>query len=172
MEDQIFEALRRATKDIKAQNTVVLSSLKLKDLDSKTTGELDFVIISLPMKAIIQIEAKRANTDTSRSSAFTQLKRGLAFFEENFSFPSSENWNYTKMMCFGEVVEEDICDDCKPFVLSANFIEAKLTQPIAVQISDQFKTFWKSRKVCKGKINFSNINFLSILVNLETDLKG
>jgi hypothetical protein len=139
--------LRTATKDIKAQNTVVLSSLKLKDLDSKTTGELDFVIISLPMKAIIQIEAKRANTDTSRSSAFTQLKRGLAFFEENFSFPSSENWNYTKMMCFGESVEKDICDQCKPFVLSANFLESNKTQLVAKPIADQFKKFWKRCKI-------------------------
>ena len=146
--------MQKATKDIEAQNTVVLSGLKLKDLDSKTTGEIDFLIISLPLMSIIQIEVKRANTDTTRSSAAKQLYRGQAFFEENFPFFSSENWNYTKMMCFGEVVEEDICNHCKPFVLSANFIEANLTQPIAVQISDQFKTFWKSRKVYKGKINF------------------
>jgi hypothetical protein len=154
--------LRKAANELKAQNTVVLSGFKQKDLDSKTTGEIDFLIISLPLMSIIQIEVKRANTDTTRSSAAKQLNRGQAFFEENFPFPSSENWNYTKMMCFGEVVEEDICDDCKPFVLSANFIEANWTQPIAVQISDQFKTFWKSRKVYKGKINFSKINFLLI----------
>jgi hypothetical protein len=143
--------LRKATKDNKTQNTVVLSGLKQKALDSKTTGEIDFLIISLPLQSIIQIEVKRGNTDASRRSAAKQLNRGQAFFLENFPFPSSENWNYTKMMCFGEVVEEDICDDCKPFVLSANFIEANWTQPIAVHIADQFKTFWKSRTVHKGK---------------------
>ena len=146
--------MQKATSDVNAQNTIVLSGLKQKDLDSKTTGEIDFLIISLPLMSIIQIEVKRGSTDASRSSAAKQLIRGQAFFEENFPFPSSENWNYTKMMCFGEVFEEDICDDCKPFVLSANFIEANWTQPIAVQISDQFKAFWKSRKVYKGKINF------------------
>ncbi len=146
--------MRKAANKLKAQNTVVLSGLKQKDGDSKTTGEIDFLIISLPLMSIIQIEAKRANTDNTRSSAAKQFNRGQAFFEENFPFPSSENWNYTKMMCFGEVVEEDICDHCKPFVLSANFIEANLTQPIAAQISDQFKTFWKCKKVHKGKINF------------------
>jgi hypothetical protein len=155
--------LRKAANELKAQNTVVLSGLKQKDLDSKTTGEIDFLIISLPLMSIIQIEVKRANTDTTRSSAAKQLNRGQAFFEENFPFPSSENWNYTKMMCFGEVVEEDICDDCKPFVLSANFIEANWTQPIAVQISDQFKTFWNSRKVYKGKINFLLIGIVKNL---------
>jgi hypothetical protein len=142
--------LRKATKDIEAQNTVVLSGLKLKDLDSKTTGEIDFLIISLPLNSFIQIEAKRANTDSTRSSASTQLKRGLAFFEEHFSFPSSENWNYTKMMCIGESIEKDICDDCKPFVLSANFIEMNKTQPVNEQIADQFLSFWSSFQVCKG----------------------
>jgi hypothetical protein len=142
--------LQKATKDIEAQNTVVLSGLKLKDLDSKTTGEIDFLIISLPLQSVIQIEAKRANTDSTRSSALTQLKRGLAFFEENFPFPPSENWNYTKMMCLGESVEKDICEDCKPFVLSANFIEMNKTQPVNKQIADQFFAFWDSFQVCKG----------------------
>jgi hypothetical protein len=143
--------LRKATKDIKVQNTVVLSGFKLKDLDSKTTGEMDFLIISLPLQSVIQIEAKRANTNTSRSSAAKQLNRGQTFFEENIPFPSSENWNYRKMMCFGEVVEEDICDDCKPFVLSANFIEMNKTRPVAKQIADQFLSFWSSFQVCEGK---------------------
>jgi hypothetical protein len=149
-EDEIFEGLRKATADVNAQNTVVLSGLKLKDLDLKTTGEIDFLIISMPLRSIIQIEAKRANTDSTRSSAWTQLTRGLAFFEKNIPFPSSENWNYTTMMCFGESVAKDICDDCKPFVLSANFIEMNMTQPVAKQIADQFKSFWSSYEICPG----------------------
>jgi hypothetical protein len=144
--------LRKATTEVNAQNTVVLSGLKQKDLDSKTTGEIDFLIISLPLMSIIHIEAKRANTDTTRSSAAKQLIRGQAFFEENCPFPSSENWNYTKMMCFGEPVDKDICDDCKPFVLSANFIKMNMTQPVAKQIADQFISFWSSSNFCKGKL--------------------
>ena len=147
--------MQKATKDIEAQNTVVLSGLKLKDLDSKTTGEIDFLIISLTLKSIIQIEDKRANTDDSRNSAAKQLIRGQAFFEENFPFPTSENWNYTKMMCLGEVVEEDICDDCKPFVLSANFIETNKTQAVAEQVAKQFIPFWKSCNIHKGRPNFA-----------------
>ncbi len=150
--------MQKATKDIEAQNTVVLSGLKLKDLDSKTTGEMDFLIISLPLQSVIQIEAKRANTDTTRSSAAKQLNRGQTFFEENIPFPSSENWNYTKMMCFGEVVKEDICNDCKPFVLSSNFIEMNMTQPVAKHIAEQFKSSWKGSKVCQGIINIYIVN--------------
>jgi hypothetical protein len=139
-------------KCLKTQNAVVLSGMKLKDANSQNnSGEIDFLIISLPLKAIIHIEAKKGNNNSNRRKASAQLKRGLAFFEENFPFPCSENWNYIKMMCFGESVTKNICNQCKPFVLNANFIETNQTQPVAEQISDQFKTFWKSSKVKKGK---------------------
>jgi len=128
-----------------------LSGLKLKDANSlNESGEIDFLIISLPLKAIIHIEAKKGNSNSNRRKASDQLKRGLKFFEENFPFPCSENWNYIKMMCFGESVEKDICDQCKLFVLSANFIETKLTQPIANQIAAQFQSFWNSAKLLTG----------------------
>ncbi len=162
-EDEIFEGLRKATTEIKAHNTVVLSGLNLKDLDSKTTGEIDFLIISLPLRSIIQIEAKNGNNIKNREHADKQLNRGQAFFKDNFPFPSSENWNYTKMMCFGQSVEKVICDQCKPFVLSANFVESNKTQPVAEKIAEQFKTFWKSGKAHKGKNNIQNENLIFIV---------
>jgi hypothetical protein len=130
---------------------VVLSGLGIKDLDLKTTGEFDFIIISSLLKSIIHIEAKNGNNKKNREHAGKQLNRGQKFFWNNCSFPASENWNYTKMMCFGQSVEQDICEQCKPFVLSANFFEKNKTQPVSKQISDQFKTFWMSRIVQKGK---------------------
>ena len=153
-EDEIFECLRKATKELKTQNTVVLSGLNLKDLHSKPTGQIDFLIISLPLKSIIHIEAKKGNNSTGRKIATDQLMRGQKFFEDNLPFPNSENWNYIKMMCFGESVKKNICDQCKTFVLSANFLAEKKTQPIAEQIANQFKTFWESCKVTKGRPNF------------------
>ena len=151
-EDEIFEGLRKATKGLNTWNTVVLSGLKLKGANSQNeSGEIDFLIISLPLKAIIHIEAKKGNNNSNRRKASAQLRRGLTFFEENFPFPSSENWNYIKMMCFGESVEEDICDECKPLVLSANFIEANKTQPVAEQIANQFTSFWSSCNLYTGK---------------------
>ncbi len=148
--------MRKATKDLNIQNTVVLSGLKLKTANSQdASGEIDFLIISLPLKSIIHIEAKKGNSKSNRSKASAQLKRGQAFFKENVPFPTSEKWNYIKMMCFGESVEKDICDDCKPFVLSANFLPEKKTQPVAEQIADQFKRFWESCNVYKGRPNFT-----------------
>jgi hypothetical protein len=135
-----------------------LSGLKLKEANSRNeSGEIDFLIISLPLKAIIHIEAKKGNNNSNRRKASDQLKRGLTFFEDHFPFPSSENWNYTKMMCFGESVEKDICDQCKPFVLSAIFIETKLTQPVANQIAAQFQSFWNSAKLLTGISYFTRL---------------
>jgi hypothetical protein len=158
--------LRKATKDLKIQNTVVLSGLSLKDLNSITRGEIDFLIISLPLKSIIHIEAKTRNNSSNRRDASKQLKRGLTFFEENLPFPISEKWNYIKMMCFGESVQRHICDQCKPFVLSANFLSEKKTQPVAEQIADQFRTFWERCNVHKGtKLkNFLSYSFLHNLL--------
>jgi hypothetical protein len=138
--------------------------LQLKDLRLKTTGEIDFLIISLPLQSIIHIEVKRANTDSTRQNAAKHLQRGQAFFEENFPFPSSENWSYTKMMCFGQSVEKDICDQCKPFVLSANFIVSNMTQPVAKPIADQFKSFWSRSEVYTGKIkcNTFTVSYLAL----------
>ncbi len=152
--------MRKATTEIKAQNTIVLSGLNLKDLDSKTTGEIDFLIISLPLMSIIQIEAKNGNNKKNREHADKQLSRGQEFFRNNCPFSEPEYWNYTKMMCFGQSVDKDICDQCKPFVLSANFVQSNKTQPVAEKISEQFKTFWKSGKVHKGKNNIKNKSFI------------
>ena len=148
--------MRKATKEIHATNTVVLSGLKLKEANFQDeSGEIDFLIVSLPLKSIIQIEAKKGNSNSNRRKASAQLRQGLLFFEQNFPFPISENWNYIKMMCFGESVETDICDDCKPFVLSANFIETNKTQAVAEQVAKQFIPFWKSCNIHKGRPNFA-----------------
>ncbi len=128
-------------KSEKFQNAVVLSGLMLKDGNLKTKGEFDFIIISSAFKSIIQIEAKRGNNPGNRTHAETQLNRGQAFFEENFPFPSSENWNYVKMMCFGECVEKNICPKCKPFILGSEFIKESTIQPVSKEIAHQFLKF-------------------------------
>jgi hypothetical protein len=137
----------------------------MKDPHLKTTGEIDFLIISLPLKSIVHIEAKRANTVNSRNSAGKQLERGLTFFKENFPFPA--NWKYIKMLAFGEVVQ-DICSRCQPLVLSTNFIESNQTQPVAEEIANQFKFIWKNFEVWEGKICYRN--FLQNFIDKTCDV--
>lgn len=123
------------------QNTTVFSGLQLRNNDSKTEGEIDFLIISSALKSIIQIEAKRGNNEKNREHAEKQLNRGQKFFEENFPFPSSEKWEYVKMMCFGESVAKDICENCKPFILDSNFIYENTIQSVSEEIADQYHSF-------------------------------
>jgi hypothetical protein len=128
-------------KTEKFQNAVVLSGLMLEDCNLKTLGEFDFIVISSASKSIIHIEAKRGNNPGNRTHAETQLNRGQAFFEENFPFPSSENWNYIKMMCFGEVVDKDVCPNCKSFILGSDFIKENTIQTVSKEIDHQFIAF-------------------------------
>jgi hypothetical protein len=124
------------------KNTVVLSGLQLKEPNdgNKMTpsGEFDFIVISLPLKSIIHIEAKAGYHKLSRRSASKQLESGLTFFKEKLPLPASENWKYVKMMCFGQSVNNDICVQCRPFILGTNFIIKNTLQSISDQIGQQF----------------------------------
>jgi len=153
-EDEIFEGLQIAMKKMKINNTIVLSGLVLKDYNLKTLGEFDFIIISSASKSIIQIEAKRGNNEKNREHAEKQLKRGQAFFAENFPFPSSKKWKFIKLMCFGDSVQKDICEECKPFVLGSNFIRENTIQSIRNEIANQFHSFLETLFDCKnaGKV--------------------
>jgi hypothetical protein len=118
-----------------------LSGLTLEDCNLKTLGEFDFIVISAASKSIIHIEAKRGNNPGNREHAEIQLNRGQAFFEENFPFPSSENWKYIKIMCFGEFVDKDICENCKPYLLGLEFIKKNTIQSVSKEIAHQFSSF-------------------------------
>ena len=123
------------------KNTVFLSGLQLKEPNdgNKMTpsGEFDFIVISLPLKSIIHIEAKAGYNKSSRRSASEQLESGLTFFNEKFPLPASENWKYVKMMCFGDSVDNDICVQCRPFILGTNFIIENTLQSISREIAQQ-----------------------------------
>jgi hypothetical protein len=153
-EDEIFEGLERAMKEHNIKNRVVFSGLMLKDCLLKTLGEFDFIIISSALKSVIQIEAKRGNNEKNRDHAERQLNHGQAFFKDNVPFPSSKNWNYVKMMCFGESVEKDICEKCQPFIIGSNFIKEKTLQSVSKDIADQFHSLLKT--ISDGKIAGKN----------------
>ncbi len=158
MEDETFQALWKAARDMKAQNTVVFSGLELKKGNSvNNLGQIDFIVISLPQKSIIQIEVKKGNSNANRKGASTQLKRGQQFFKDNFPFPSSANWKYVKAMCFGDSVENNVCDKCKPFVFSAKFIASDLSsdptiQSVSKEIANQVRSLMTASSPRKGSL--------------------
>ncbi len=116
----------------------------MKDSTLLTLGEFDFIIISSTSKSVIQIEAKRGNNEKNRQHAEKQLHRGQEFFSKNVPYPSSENWKYIKLMCFGESVEIHVCKNCKPFILGSNFIKDETIQSVSEELSHQFYSFLKT----------------------------
>ncbi len=87
-------------------------------------GEFDFWIISASFRVIVQIEAKRSNSSSSRDSAKKQLEKGLTFLKENLSFPEEEDWSFVRTVCFDDDSNGSECANCKNFVLhkrSQNF---------------------------------------------------
>jgi hypothetical protein len=102
-----------------------------------TLGEFDFIVISLPLKSIIHIEAKAGYHKSSRRSASEQLESGLTFFKEKLPLPATENWKYIKMMCFGEFLDNEVCVQCRPFILGTNFIIENTLQSISREIAHQ-----------------------------------
>ena len=128
-------------KQAETKNTVVLSGLQLNELNDNnkmtTLGEFDFIVISLPLKSIIHIEAKAGYNKSSRRSASEQLESGLTFFKEKLPLPASENWKYVKMMCFGDSADNDICVQCRHFILGTDFIIENTLQSISREIAQQ-----------------------------------
>jgi hypothetical protein len=76
---------------------LIFSGLQHKEMNLLSNGEIDFLIVSLQTKSIIQIEAKKGNSQKNIKAAAVQLEKGFEFFNENFPFPSSENWSYIKV---------------------------------------------------------------------------
>ncbi len=54
-EDLFFQSIRHALQELEVKNTVVFSGLKLKEYRSRNIGEIDFLIVSQQLKAVIQV---------------------------------------------------------------------------------------------------------------------
>ena len=131
--------MKKALDEERTKNTVVIDGWKIRD---KSFGEFDFLIVSQPLNAIIQIEVKLSNNKSSRNNAERQFQEAFNFFEQNLSLPIEENWRYIKAVCFGEAVKEDLCGNCKTFVFSSDCKK----KSVIVEISSQFKHFWEEIK--------------------------
>jgi hypothetical protein len=129
------------------KNTVVFSGLQLTQ-NKHSNLEFDFLIISLPLKAIIQVEVNPKNNKNTRKHAKEQLQQGLKFFKEQLPFPSDENWKFIKTVSFGEPLK-DICDECQTFVFTSDFEKKKNKKE--ENFSSQLRTFlnetlWKTEQ--------------------------
>ena len=81
-----------------------------------TAKEFDFLIISKPLRSVVQIEAKFSNSGVQRVCASEQLEKGFEFFQSTLPFPGSEDWHFVKTIYIGNNKEE-VCQDCSKHVV-------------------------------------------------------
>jgi hypothetical protein len=84
------------------------------------------------------------------------LQRGQQFIIEHIPFCKQEQWNFIKVLCFGQITtENNICDECKPFILSFEFDAKRNAQVFSQAIKNQFHELWANilkAKPEKGKM--------------------
>ena len=79
---------------------------------------------------------KRGNSPNIQKRLKKQLERGQTFISENLPFDKKENWKFVKAVCIGKIAE-NICDDCKPFVLDSD-----ATQNCIETLKKKFIDLW------------------------------
>ena len=116
IEEEIFKTLKETLS--KAEGN---QGLKI--------GESDFLIVSLPLKSIIHIEAKRSQINDKKKSeelepwqkAAVQLEKMRQNCWDNIPFKASDDWRYSKWMYFQNTSNDQmakICQACQAHILN------------------------------------------------------
>ena len=118
-ECSFFQKLQLALLSKKIKDTVVLSSWSDKGAQGRKNREIDFIILSLPLKSIFQIEVKSSSNSSNLNSGVKQLESGKTFFTSTIPFPAEEHWSIVRALYFGKLVEPlKACKSCETFLLT------------------------------------------------------
>ena len=128
IEQEIFTKLQSTLKQADAKNTIVISGWEFKGLNGMLVGESDFLIVSLPLKSVIHIEAKRSQINPKSKGekdpwqkAAEQLEKTRKICLKNIPFEASDSWRYFKFMFFQNTsndLMDKICQACKDHILT------------------------------------------------------
>ena len=105
LESELFKMLQQTFENLGVEDTVVISGWK--DNTPSAKKEFDFLVISLPLKAIIHIEAKRTLIKKSKEKAINQLNDGHSIMKNKVPVPEASNWSYTQYICYCFKDEKD-----------------------------------------------------------------
>ena len=113
-----FERLQSTLEKKGIKDTMVITSWS-----NKSEREFDFIIVSLPLKSIFQIEVKKCLTKSSIKKAKDQLKKGKKFINSIIPFPLEDNLKLVRSFFVGEQEkeleqEQEPCSSCLRFFLS------------------------------------------------------
>ena len=132
LESEVFKILQRTLERSGVQDTVVISGWN--DKTPNAEKEFDFLIISLPLKAIIHIEVKKTLRKESKESARNQLNAGHSTISSNVPFQRSSNWTYIQFICFSQEKGKHKSQDK----------DANGQSPVTGDPYNQFQEWWKS----------------------------
>ena len=126
LEEKFFNNLQQVMEKSKIKDTFIISGWSDKGLSdrgpkNRKMREFDYMIVSLNLKAIFQIEVKNSSNTKSIGKAIQQLEDGKKFFSSCVPFPQGENWRYIQGMYFENEVENEYgqpCSNCQNFVLT------------------------------------------------------
>ena len=109
-----FERLQSTLERKEVKNTFVISSWS-----DKSAREIDFIIISLPLKSVFQIEVKKSSNKSNINKAVNQVEEGRKFLSSIIPFPVEENWKFVSSLYFGELTQPlKPCPSCQNYLLS------------------------------------------------------
>ena len=106
----------------------MVSGWEVYGTDDKIIGEFDFLVISLKLKAVVHIEAKRQLDERSLNKAFEQLAKAKKLFQGSVPFPESEGWRYLNFIYTQIMPKEElakICNECQKQLIQedTDFVE-------------------------------------------------
>lgn len=159
LESEVFKMLQHTLEDEGVIDTVVISSWK--DNTPTAKKEFDFLIVSLPLKAIIHIEVKRTLNNKARETATKQLNKGLYLISNKVPFQKENNWKYLQCIsyCYMDLTEQKTNDflESHPFFKSKGNLLGDWWKSLMNQTSEGCSS--KNLEKCKEESS----TYLSIL---------
>ena len=134
LESKVFKMLQQTLENSSVQDTVVFSGWC--DDTPSAKKEFDFLIISLPLMAIIHIEVKRTLNKTSKEKAIKQLNDGLSIIISKVPFQKESKWTYIQYICFSQLndSDEEITQFLESHLLTLNIMLGKWWTDLLNQI--------------------------------------
>ena len=115
----LFERLQLTLGNKNIKDTLVLSSWSDKGAQDRKNREFDFIIVSLPLKFVFQIEVKSSSNKPNINKAIEQVEEGRKFLSSIIPFPAEDNWKFVRSFYFGKLTKPlKPCQSCHNFLLS------------------------------------------------------
>jgi len=164
-EQKVFERLQKLLENDQVKDTLVISSWSDGGSNNRKNREIDFLIISLPLKSIFQIEVKKISNKSNINDGVKQLKEGKNFFLSIIPFPSREEWSFVQVLYFGTATSTlESCQNCQDFLLRPDTNLADWW----TQLTKQFETKAKQKSTSQNTY-LNTIKYLLFQMFLQDD---